>query len=181
MCISVAVFETHQCFKDKYKNNCPVCREDMFSSRQSPQDLPCGHAIHAHCFRKLAGFDYRCPICKKTVVSQQSMAAAWEARARDIAEHPMPSDLQRVVDIMCNDCETKSPNLQWHFLGIQCPQCSSFNTVVEQVLSSGPPSTSVVSSSTAPGGNNGSDNGSGNDTNSNNHNDPSPPNAPSSM
>jgi len=121
------------------KNNCPVCREDMFSSRQSPQDLPCGHAIHAHCFRKLAGFDYRCPICKKTVVSQQSMAAAWEARARDIAEHPMPADLQRVVDIMCNDCETKSCNRQWHFLGIQCPGCSSFNTVVEQVVSSGPP------------------------------------------
>lgn len=129
MCISVTVFATHQCFKDKYKNNCPVCREDMFSSRQSPQDLPCGHAIHAHCFRKLAGFDYRCPICKKTVVSQQSMAAAWEARARDIAEHPMPADLQRVVDIMCNDCETKSHRRDWHFLGIQCPSCNSFNTV----------------------------------------------------
>mmetsp|Transcript_30686 Transcript_30686/g.65844 ORF Transcript_30686/g.65844 Transcript_30686/m.65844 type:complete len:379 (+) Transcript_30686:129-1265(+) len=140
MCISVNVFATHRCFKDKYKNNCPVCREDMFSSRQSPQDLPCGHAIHAHCFRKLAGFDYRCPICKKTVVSQASMAAAWEARARDIAEHPMPADLQRIVDIMCNDCETKSHACQWHFLGIQCGHCSSFNTVVEQVLSSGPPS-----------------------------------------
>jgi len=133
MCISVNVFQTHNCFKDKYKNNCPVCREDMFSSRQSPQDLPCGHAIHAHCFRKLAGFDYRCPICKKTVVSQQSMAAAWEARARDIAEQPMPADLQRVVDIMCNDCETKSHQRQWHFLGVQCPSCNSFNTVVEQV------------------------------------------------
>jgi len=137
MCISVSVFDTHQCFKDKYKNNCPVCREDMFSSRQSPQDLPCGHAIHAHCFRKLAGFDYRCPICKKTVVSQQSMAAAWEARARDIAEHPMPGDLQRIVDIMCNDCETKSHRRNWHFLGIQCPSCNSFNTVVEQVCSTG--------------------------------------------
>ena len=140
MCISVTVFETHQCLKDKYKNNCPVCREDMFSSRQSPQDLPCGHAIHAHCFRKLAGFDYRCPICKKTVVSQQSMAAAWEARARDIAEHPMPGDLQRIVTIMCNDCEVKSHNCQWHFLGIQCPNlnCRSFNTVVEEVIRSGP-------------------------------------------
>ena len=137
MCISVNVFHTHNCFKDKYKNNCPVCREDMFSSRQSPQDLPCGHAIHAHCFRKLAGFDYRCPICKKTVVSQQSMAAAWEARARDIAEQPMPPDLQRIVDIMCNDCETKSHRRNWHFLGVQCPRCNSFNTVVEQVLSSG--------------------------------------------
>lgn len=68
------------------------------------------------------------------------MAAAWEARARDIAEHPMPGDLQRVVDIMCNDCETKSHRRNWHFLGIQCPTCNSFNTVVEQVLSSGPQS-----------------------------------------
>lgn len=47
MCISTNVYHTHNCMKDKYKNNCPVCREDMFSSRQSPQDLPCGHAIHA--------------------------------------------------------------------------------------------------------------------------------------
>lgn len=154
MCISVTVFDNHQCFKDKYKNNCPVCHEDMFSSRQSPQDLPCGHAIHAHCFRKLAGFDYRCPICKKTVVSQQSMAAAWEARARDIAEHPMPADLQRIVDIMCNDCEAKSHRQQWHFLGIQCPRCSSFNTVVEQVLSTGGESTlpNNFNSSTGNGG-----------------------------
>mmetsp|Transcript_20162 Transcript_20162/g.56175 ORF Transcript_20162/g.56175 Transcript_20162/m.56175 type:complete len:363 (-) Transcript_20162:453-1541(-) len=139
MCISVSVFNTHQCFKDKYKNNCPVCREDMFSSRQSPQDLPCGHAIHAHCFRKLAGFDYRCPICKKTVVSQQSMAAAWEARARDIAEHPMPADLQRSVDIICNDCEARSVRQNWHFLGTQCPSCSSFNTVQDQASAGGDP------------------------------------------
>lgn len=137
MCISVNVYDDHNCMKDKYKNNCPVCREDMFSSRQSPQDLPCGHAIHAHCFRRLAGFDYRCPICKKTVVSQQSMAAAWAARARDIEMQPMPADLARVVNIMCNDCETKSLNRNWHFLGVQCPSCNSFNTIVEQVISSG--------------------------------------------
>jgi RING finger and CHY zinc finger domain-containing protein 1 len=163
MCISVSVFETHQCFKDKYKNNCPVCREDMFSSRQSPQDLPCGHAIHAHCFRKLAGFDYRCPICKKTVVSQSSMAAAWDARARDIADHAMPPDLQRIVDIMCNDCEVKSHNRQWHFLGIQCPSCNSFNTVVENVVS--------TAADLANGNaNNNVNNNNNNDTDSSNNN-----------
>ena len=80
------------------------------------------------------------------------MAAAWEARARDIAEHPMPEDLQRVVDIMCNDCETKSHRRQWHFLGIQCPQCNSFNTVVEQVLSAGPAATGGAPAPAAPGG-----------------------------
>lgn len=131
MCINKSTFDNHNCLRDKYKNNCPVCREDMHTSRHAPQDLPCGHAIHAHCFRKLAGFDYRCPICKKTVVSQRSMAAAWAERATDIESQPMPEDLSRVVDIMCNDCEVKSPNLPWHFLGVQCPSCSSFNTAIE--------------------------------------------------
>eukprot|EP00804_Cyclotella_cryptica_P019992 CCRYP_007880-RB/>CCRYP_007880-RB protein AED:0.06 eAED:0.06 QI:222/0.66/0.75/1/0.33/0.5/4/178/379 len=138
MCISNAVYETHNCIKT---SNCPVCREDMFSSRQSPQDLPCGHAIHAHCFRNLAGFDYRCPICKKTIMSRTSMAAAWQARARDIEMQPMPEDLARIVNIMCNDCEKKSANCSWHFLGVQCPECRSFNTVVEQIVTGTRPST----------------------------------------
>ena len=137
-----------------FRNNCPVCREDMFSSRQSPQDLPCGHAIHAHCFRKLAGFDYRCPICKKTVVSQQSMAAAWATRARDIEMQPMPSDLARVVNIQCNDCETRSENRNWHFLGVQCPHCTSFNTVVEQVVSSGDAGAAAANGAAVNGGGN---------------------------
>jgi len=135
MCISVDTVSSHHCMRDKYKNNCPVCREDMYTSRHAPQDLPCGHAIHAHCFRRLAAFDYRCPICKKTVVSSESMSSAWAERAADIERQPMPRDLSRIVDIMCNDCEAKNKSLSWHFLGVQCPGCNSFNTVVENVVS----------------------------------------------
>ena len=46
----------------------------------------------------------------------------------------MPEDLARTVNIMCNDCERKSEGRSWHFLGVQCPGCSSFNTVVENVI-----------------------------------------------
>ena len=102
----------------------------MHTSRHSPQDLPCGHVIHSVCFRKLAAFDYRCPICKKTVISPDSMAAAWTERAHDIESQPMPPDLAREVNILCNDCETKSDKRNWHFLGVQCPSCNSFNTVI---------------------------------------------------
>ena len=59
------------------------------------------------------------------------MSRAWEDRARDIQSQPMPSDLARVVDIYCNDCEKNSFNCNWHFLGVQCPECHSFNTAVE--------------------------------------------------
>lgn len=132
MCISIQQ-DSHQCFKEKYKNECPICREDMHTSRSPPQDLPCGHVIHSHCFRRLASFDYRCPICKKTVIDQSVMLNAWNARARDIEAQPMPADLARIVTIMCNDCEEKTCNLPWHFLGVQCPKCKSFNTVVESL------------------------------------------------
>mmetsp|Transcript_21609 Transcript_21609/g.30268 ORF Transcript_21609/g.30268 Transcript_21609/m.30268 type:complete len:362 (+) Transcript_21609:251-1336(+) len=133
MCISKDVYNSHHCFREKYKNECPVCREDMFQSRQAAQDLPCGHAIHSHCFRRLASFDYRCPICKKTVLCQETMAEAWEERANDIERQPMPPDLARKVDIMCNDCGLKSTKLDFHFLGVRCPGCGSFNTVHENV------------------------------------------------
>jgi len=131
MCIAITLYETHSCLKDKYKNSCPVCREDMHTSRLAAQDLPCGHAIHSHCLRNLASFDYRCPICKKSVMDQATMHESWERRAQDIAMQPMPDDLKRKVTILCNDCERRSEDQDWHFLGARCPGCASFNTVVE--------------------------------------------------
>jgi len=65
------------------------------------------------------------------------MEGAWASRARDIQLQPMPGDLRRVVNIMCNDCESKSSNRPWHFLGVQCVSCRSFNTIVEQVVRHG--------------------------------------------
>jgi len=129
MCIRNGITD-HQCIKDKYKNICPVCREDMFSSRQSPIELACGHCIHDKCFRTLAQFDYRCPICKKTACDEVMMEEAWASRARDIEMQPMPPNLSRVVCIICNDCARKTRSLNWHFLGVQCPSCRSFNTSI---------------------------------------------------
>jgi RING finger/CHY zinc finger protein 1 len=70
------------------------------------------------------------------------MQQAWQARARDIEMQPMPEDLARIVNIMCNDCEKKSEHCNWHFLGVQCPECHSFNTVVEQIVTGSRPSSS---------------------------------------
>eukprot|EP00553_Chaetoceros_curvisetus_P009440 CAMPEP_0204625464 /NCGR_PEP_ID=MMETSP0717-20131115/11222_1 /ASSEMBLY_ACC=CAM_ASM_000666 /TAXON_ID=230516 /ORGANISM="Chaetoceros curvisetus" /LENGTH=95 /DNA_ID=CAMNT_0051641171 /DNA_START=766 /DNA_END=1053 /DNA_ORIENTATION=+ len=59
------------------------------------------------------------------------MASAWAQRAMEIERQPMPRDLSRVVTIICNDCEVRSEGMPWHFLGVQCPACQSFNTVVD--------------------------------------------------
>lgn len=66
------------------------------------------------------------------------MSPTWSAIAMGIALQPVPTDLARVVHIVCNDCEQRDENRRWHFLGTRCMNCLSFNTVVEQTVITGP-------------------------------------------
>ena len=133
MCIDVSLFGEHNCKVGRYMQNCPICQEDLFSSRSASHEMPCGHAIHWHCFRELAAHDSRCPVCKKTAETHARMAPTWNAMAMGIELQPVPPDLAKVVTIMCNDCEETHGDRAWHFLGVQCRSCSSFNTVVESI------------------------------------------------
>ncbi|KAG7364065.1 zinc-ribbon domain containing protein [Nitzschia inconspicua] len=132
MCIDALLFDDHNCKAGKYMSNCPVCQEDLFSSRDASHEMPCGHAIHWHCFKELTTYDTRCPVCKKTAETPEHMAPTWQAMAMGIALQPVPPELARVVTILCNDCEETDENRRWHFLGVRCMHCMSFNTTVER-------------------------------------------------
>lgn len=138
MCIDDKLFDQHNCKVGKYMSNCPVCQEDLFCSRSPSHELPCGHAIHWHCFRELATHDSRCPVCKKTAETHERMLPTWNAMARGIELQPVPPDMAKVVTIICNDCEMGDIDRPWHFLGVQCIRCQSFNTAVEQITMTGP-------------------------------------------
>jgi hypothetical protein len=96
--------------------------------------MPCGHAIHWHCFKELTSYDTRCPVCKKTAETPEQMASTWSAIDMGISLQPVPADMARCVNIICNDCEGKDKNRRWHFLGVRCMTCMSFNTNVEQIV-----------------------------------------------
>ena len=137
MCIDRQLFNDHNCMAGKYMSDCPVCQEDLFSSRAASHELPCGHAIHWHCFQQLANHDSRCPICKKTAETSERMKPTWDAIAAGISTQPVPPELCKVVSIICNDCESLQTNRAWHFWGVQCQDCDSFNTVVDRILMMG--------------------------------------------
>lgn len=61
----------------------------------------------------------------------------WNAMAAGVALQPVPPELCRVVNISCNDCEQQDDARSWHFLGVQCRNCASFNTVVDRIIMSG--------------------------------------------
>jgi len=134
MCIDAKLFDDHNCKAGKYMSNCPVCQEDLFSSRSASHEMPCGHAIHWDCFRELTSYDTRCPVCKKTAETHEQMAPTWQAMAMGIALQPVPPEMARVVSIFCNDCEESDEDRRWHFLGVQCINCSSFNTTVQKTI-----------------------------------------------
>ena len=81
--------------------------------------------------------DSRCPVCKKTAETKERMMPTWNAMAAGVAMQPVPAELARVVEITCNDCEKAESARAWHFLGIQCSNCSSFNTVVDRIVMQG--------------------------------------------
>jgi len=137
MCIDKTLYSNHNCKSGKYKSNCPVCQEYLFSSRSASHEMPCGHAIHWECFRNLATHDSRCPVCKKTAETKERMMPTWNAMASGITLQPVPPELARVVNITCVDCETLEDARAWHFIGVQCRSCSSFNTVVDRIVMSG--------------------------------------------
>lgn len=60
------------------------------------------------------------------------MAPTWSTMAIGISLQPVPPEMARVVIIICNDCGEQDENRRWHFLGVQCNTCSSFNTTVER-------------------------------------------------
>jgi len=137
MCIDVKLFNDHNCKSGKYMSNCPVCQEDLFSSRKATHEMPCGHTIHWHCYQEFSKHDSRCPVCKKTSETPENMSQTWSAIALSIAMQPVPVELAKVVDIKCNDCENDHKNLRWHFLGTQCRSCNSFNTSIEKISLTG--------------------------------------------
>jgi len=137
MCVDVHLYHNHNCNAGKFMSRCPVCQDDLFTSRHATHEMPCGHTIHWHCFQDLVAYDSRCPVCKKTTESAESMATAWKSIAHSIEMQPLPPEMAKVVNITCNDCDVSSVGRSWHFLGVQCSNCNSFNTSVDEIVMKG--------------------------------------------
>uniref|UniRef100_H2Z9L1 RING finger and CHY zinc finger domain-containing protein 1 n=1 Tax=Ciona savignyi TaxID=51511 RepID=H2Z9L1_CIOSA len=117
---------THKCIEKASHTNCPVCMEDIHTSRDTAHIPTCGHLIHSLCYKRLLRMgDYRCPICG---VSTVAMNSTWEMMDEEIASTPMPPEYaDHKVWILCKDCHSVS-EVRFHVLGLKCMKCNSYNT-----------------------------------------------------
>lgn len=103
----------------------------MFTSPKPVVFMTCGHSIHKKCYDQHMRVSYKCPICNKSLVNMET-----QFRNLDlvIQGQPMPPEFQDTkAVILCNDCSGKC-TVPYHWLGLKCSICSSYNTVELQIL-----------------------------------------------
>lgn len=126
-CLAISQRDSHKCRADATKQNCPICLESLFYSRDSSITLECGHYVHSICYRDmLVQRVYQCPYCLKNVSKMNEE----DIRSIDleIENTPMPEEYKEMmVDVLCNECEQKSQT-KFHILGLKCSKCGDYNT-----------------------------------------------------
>ncbi|KAI0124904.1 CHY zinc finger protein [Xylariales sp. AK1849] len=130
-CLNMSIEKDHRCIEGLLHSDCPICGEYMFNSSRAFLHMKCGHVLHADCFEEHIKHGYKCPICSKSLVNMET-----QFRNLDIAiEHqPMPGKFQdtRAI-VLCNDCSAKT-TVKYHWLGLKCAVCASYNTSQLQIL-----------------------------------------------
>ncbi|XP_068968981.1 RING finger and CHY zinc finger domain-containing protein 1 isoform X1 [Bombus flavifrons] len=126
MCLPVQLQNGHTCVENVSHANCPVCLEDIHTSR-IPCHIPnCGHLLHRTCFEELLhSGHYACPTCQ---VSLLDMTDLWKFLDMEVSSTPMPEEYKDYkVDILCKDCHEES-TVKFHIVGLKCLNCGSYNT-----------------------------------------------------
>ncbi|KAI1330552.1 hypothetical protein F5Y16DRAFT_362123 [Xylariaceae sp. FL0255] len=130
-CIAISQRDDHKCVERATDCDCPICGEYMFTSPQAVVFMRCGHTIHKTCFHEHMKTSYKCPICNKSLANMES-----QFRNLDLAiqAQPMPEEFQdaRAI-VLCHDCSAKS-STAYHWLGLKCGVCHSYNTAQLQVI-----------------------------------------------
>lgn len=116
----------HNCIPQRLQGNCPICSESMFQSTEPLRGLTCGHVMHLSCYsRYMRGHTYTCPLCKK---SAEDMTEYFGLLDSAVRMQPMPPSYAATTsNIYCQDC-CKMGNVSYHFVGLKCQHCGSYNT-----------------------------------------------------
>ncbi|KAM4060620.1 zinc-ribbon domain-containing protein [Hirsutella rhossiliensis] len=131
-CITTSIQSSHKCIERSTDCNCPICGEYMFTSPKPVVFMNCGHSIHKKCYDQHMKVSYKCPICNKSLANMET-----QFRNMDVAiqSQPMPPEFRDTkATVLCNDCSGKC-TVPYHWLGLKCSICRSYNTVELQIHS----------------------------------------------
>jgi len=126
LCLPIG--KSHKCISNTSHNNCPVCLEDIHTSRREAHIPPCSHLLHTDCFQSMMKQNlYACPTCGSSMLD---MTRAY--LDRKVARTPMPTEYANLYrEILCKDCN-KNCIAPFHIVGMKCNSCGSYNTTLDK-------------------------------------------------
>ncbi|GLD99906.1 hypothetical protein PINS_up008634 [Pythium insidiosum] len=67
-CYPHSLNNKHRCLEGSMHRECAICLEVTFASIEGVNVLPCGHVLHASCFKKYVRFgNVVCPLCQSDI------------------------------------------------------------------------------------------------------------------
>jgi len=120
-CISEDIYYDHKCIPNKLNDSCVICLENL-NNKESLITMICGHTLHFQCYTSLTTKCHKCPSCSKTIKDMSTEYLIMDLR---IKNEPIKNN--KYVEITCIDCEKKS-NTMYHYVGLKCKSCGSYNT-----------------------------------------------------
>ncbi|KAM4671721.1 RING finger and CHY zinc finger domain-containing protein 1 isoform 1-T2 [Amazona ochrocephala] len=94
LCLSLSLRGKHKCIENVSRQDCPICLEDIHTSRVGAHVLPCGHLLHRTCYEDMLREGYRCPLCMHSALD---MTRYWRQLDDEVAHTPMPTEYQNVM------------------------------------------------------------------------------------
>ncbi|XP_031351218.1 RING finger and CHY zinc finger domain-containing protein 1-like [Photinus pyralis] len=64
MCLARTLMDNHKCVTDCAAGNCPVCAENLHTTRKTLHVLPCGHILHSQCYEAVKNEQESCTVCE---------------------------------------------------------------------------------------------------------------------
>lgn len=121
---NICSFAKHTDIKCTTLSDCPICCYSLWDSIDEPMQTKCNHWIHKCCFYELLKKDYKCPVCKKSLIEISKLEEIFDAEKNN---YEIPEELKETkLEIICNDC-LKINTVNFNFFN-KCPDCKSYNT-----------------------------------------------------
>ncbi|KAG2321919.1 hypothetical protein Bca52824_015132 [Brassica carinata] len=119
-CMSCSLTE-HVCWDNWLEVDCPICHENIFTSRTMVKPLPCGHLMHSTCFHEYTRSHYTCPVCSKSVGDMKVYFKMLDAL---LAKEKMSDEYANKTQVICG----RKGDAPYHWLYHRCTSCSSYNS-----------------------------------------------------
>ncbi|KTF81997.1 hypothetical protein cypCar_00023212 [Cyprinus carpio] len=136
LCLATDLKDNHKCVENVSRQNCPVCMEDIHTSRIGAHVLPCGHLLHKTCFEDM----FKTGICEveQDNIPPESLFKTLINKRRFWVREGALLIYFNFFKIICNDCQTRC-TVSFHVLGMKCSSCGSYNTAQDGGLITAPP------------------------------------------